>query len=87
MIKELRKRYLDISNYDPARLYMLYDGRATGARGTDTASVLFTSRSYQDVLDLRNGYADVACYSYRQGEEYLEDEQWHWDWVPGYWEW
>lgn len=67
------------------RLYILYDYRAC-AGDTDRAAVFETcdsdAKAREAAPDYIYPFAAVACYSYREGKEYLEDRRHEWNYWP-----
>ena len=61
------------------RMYILYDGRACGAAGTEDASVLVACGSNKEAHYHRGEYGEMACYSFAVAGDKLVDERWEWD--------
>ena len=61
------------------RKYILYDSRACGAVGTDDAAVIVFCDSNKEAKSYKGQYGAMACYSYRENENMLDDEKWEWD--------
>ncbi len=65
-----------------SRTYILYDGRACGAAGTEDASVLVACDSNREAKSYKGDYGQMACYSYAVNGDQLSDERWGWDYLP-----
>jgi len=65
------------------RVYILYDGRASDAMGTDEASVLVACESDEEALSYRGEYGGMSCYSYDEDGSNLINERFEWNWFPG----
>ena len=72
------------------RLFILFDSRACGGLGTQTATALLTCSSDSDSRENCEDYGSVACYSYKVDKNNnvvdlicdkvcLSDERWEWD--------
>jgi len=66
------------------RVYILYDGRACGGKGTDEAQVLVACGSAKEAASYKGQFGQMACYSYKRmfKPARLEDEKWEWDYQP-----
>ena len=67
--------------------YVLFDGRAMGASGTDDAWAHVLCKSDACARSYAGDYGAMACYSYKvekhEGRaDRLIDERWEWDWRP-----
>jgi hypothetical protein len=62
------------------RFYIIYDGRACGAQGTDGASVLFAvGEDRTEAVEAMAMYGQCALYSYAQAGRTLSGERWECD--------
>lgn len=61
------------------RVYILYDARACGGRGTNGAAVLEMCFTMAAAREAEGDYGTMACYSYAMNGKPLEDEKWEWD--------
>ena len=66
-----------------SRIYILYDERACGNRGTEEAAVLVACDFVAEAQKYRGTFGNMACYSYKrpkEKEKLLLDQRWEWDW-------
>lgn len=62
------------------RLYIIYDGRACGAQGTENAEVLYAVGTDRDeAIEAMSSYGQCSLYSYRNHTYRLTDERWEYD--------
>lgn len=63
------------------RYYILYDGRACGAVGTEDATCLVFCDYEAEARSYKGDFGTMACYSYSANHEKneLTDEKWEWD--------
>lgn len=71
-----------------SRMFILYDGRACGGRGTDDASVLVACDTEEEAKGYFGKYGDMACYSYaksyKKSKRLLIGERWEWDYIQAF---
>ena len=63
-------------------VWVLFDGRACGGVGTDSAAVLVSCDSDNEARSYAGDYGTMACYRYRVEGSGPASEQWAWDWSP-----
>ena len=64
----------------PTKHWIIYDARACGNAGTETASVFVSCDSNAEAWGYRDNFGDMACYTY---DEETHVEKWEWDWFEG----
>ena len=57
--------------------WILYDGRACGDAGNDSAVVLVSCDSDKEARSYAGQYGEMACYVY---DEETQEDRWLWDW-------